>query len=215
MAENAQEKCRATEPPRPSSSNRKKHCRKFQASFQPQDLLETQAVRLAQKKLRENCLHPCGWQQLRATLSAADKGRKPTTRGEKCIAVPPGTPQKGSVLATWLPCLFIAEYFPNGVAYSFAILELTEVHRCVEKKKPHVFVVLMSDCFLVPHSFSADFDMNFAPNAGVYVIETKLGDTYVGSSCQEAGSGTARRCQGLPSTHLARPMPRAYFAQNT
>lgn len=168
--------------PETAALGRKADLRKFLSSLTPQDIIETQAVKEAQRKIKNKCIHPCGWQQLRNSLSPKDKKRKPTTSRAKCIAIPPGTPVGASVLATWQPCWFIAEYFPNGATHSLAILERPEVQLSVDKKRKAIFVVLMSDCFLIPESFSADFDMNFAPNSGVYVIETKLKDTYVGFS---------------------------------
>ena len=161
--------------------------RQYYASFRgkqsrPLDVQATQAVREAQIKLRKKCLRPVGYRILLATVSAADRKCKPSKEGERCIAMPQGQPLRGNHLAPWMPCFFVGEYYPNGVTYSLVILRRTALCMAADKRLREFFVVLSTDCFLVPRSFSASFDLNFMPNDGVYVIENMFGDVYVGTS---------------------------------
>ena len=153
----------------------------FRAKQKTFDVQATQAVKEAQKKLAAipPCLQPVGYRDLLATVSAADRKCKPSKEGERCIAMPQGQPLRGNHLATWMPCFFVAEYYPNGVTYSLVILRRTALCMAADKRLREFFVVLSTDCFLVPRSFSASFDLNFMPNDGVYLIENMFGDVYV------------------------------------
>ena len=156
----------------------------FRAKQKTFDVQATQAVKEAQKKLAAipPCLQPVGYRDLLATVSAADRKCKPSKVGQKCIAMPQGQPVRGNHLAAWCPCTFEAETFPNGVSYSFFILRRTALMMSADKRLREFFVVKSTDCFLVPRSFTAAFELNFMPNDVIYVIENMFGDVYVGTS---------------------------------
>ena len=158
---------------------------KFNLSLTASDVRETQAVREAQKKLKGKYLRPVGYQKLLQSVAAADRKRKPSKEGEKCIAVPQGQLIRGNHLASWVPCTYVAPYFPNN-GPPMVILKRTEIFLLADKRLEKKFVVLASDCFLVPQSFAAAFDMCFAPANGVYVIMNVTGDVYVGTSANIA-----------------------------
>ena len=160
----------------------KKHKKKFDISRTPEDLRDTQAVRTALLKEQQKCLRPVGYKQLMATLAKSDKARKPITLGDKCIAVPQGYPKQKQGLAAWLPCKFIAEIFPNEKVFHFYLLERTESQQATDKRLCEVFAVRSTDCFLVPPSYGPDYDLHFQPRHGVYVLEDKVGNKYVGES---------------------------------
>ena len=165
--------------------SRKVNRDKFELTLTGSDLHETQAVRDAQKKLKGKYLHPVGYRQLLSSVTAADRKRKPSKEGEKCIAVPHGQCIRGNHLASWVPCTFVSPYFPNN-GPPMVILKRTEIFLLADKRLQTFFVVLASDCFLVPQSFAAAYDMCFAPANGVYVIMNATGDVYVGTSANIA-----------------------------
>ena len=155
---------------------------KFELSLTALDVKETQAVREAQKKLKGKYLHPVGYRQLLKTLTPAERKRKPSKEGEKCIAVPQGHLIRGNHLASWLPCTFVATYPQNNGGPPMVILKRTDIFLLADTRLGSTFVVLAQDCFLVPQSFDTAYDMCFAPANGVYVITNATADVYVGTS---------------------------------
>ena len=165
-----------------SQENRgKKNSHKWERSLTAVDILQTTAVRKAQKKLHDGCLQPPGRKLLLKTLSESEKKRRPSKLDDKCIAMPHGT-HGMDTLAAWVPCLFVTAYYPNQADYFFYIMKRTEFAQLKDARLSKYFVVLSTDAFLVPPSFSVDFDMHFASNTGIYVIKSSNNDVYVGWS---------------------------------
>ena len=153
----------------------------WEASLTPTDRAQTVAVKTAQLKLKMGILRPALFDDLLATLTTSEKKRKPTTPGQKCIAMPQGN-HAMDTLAAWVPCRFVCVYYPNQKGYAFYILERTEFELLTDKRLSKYFVVYSTDAFLVPPGFSDDYDLHFAPNKGVYVIKASNDDVYVGWS---------------------------------
>lgn len=172
--------------PRPTRRSKREDREKenrdvFNASLTAADVLQTTAVEMAQRKLREGILRPPVYKFLLATLSTSEQKRKPSKFGEKCIAMPPGS-RAMDTLAAWIPCRFVTAIYPNQKDYVFFLMERTEFALSTDKRLSQYVVVLSTDVFLVPPSFSPEFDLHFAPNKGVYVIKASNDDVYVGWS---------------------------------
>jgi len=158
----------------------------FRANQTAIDKEETYAVENALKKLRGGCLRAAGRNLLVRTLAASDKKRKPNSRGDHCIVVPQGPfpecNQCKQGLAIWEPCTFVSYYCANSLSEPLCIMERTVWARKADQRLGRYFAVLSSDCFIVPHSFSDEFKLNYETNEGLYVIESEAGNVYVGSS---------------------------------
>ena len=158
----------------------KKNKDNWESSLEAECKLATSAVFHAQEKLALGTLRPPGYRLLMSALPKTWR-IKPTKRDDKCIAVPQGT-GKMNVLAAWFPCFFVNEYFPNQASYSFYVMRRTQYALMADKRLSLFFVVLSTDCFLVPKRFSEEFMAHYELNTGVYVLKNDKGDVYVGKS---------------------------------
>jgi len=154
---------------------------KFEVSQSNVDLQMTAAVKEALSKLRSKCLQVSDYNNLLRCLSDREKRSRPKVRGAKCIAIPQGSK---SALPCWEPAIFECEYFPNWPLrnVTFVILKRTEWVLSADNRLSPYFCVLNRHCFNVPRRFSPEFDLNFSPNTGLYVIRNATDDRYVGWS---------------------------------
>jgi len=149
----------------------------FRERQTPEDRMKTSAIDVAQWKRRHG-IRPKGVQALYRSLSRADKKRKPTKKGENCIAV-----CEGPYGCVWEPCFFENLVFENAGGVTWCLVKRTEYAHLADGRLSKFFAVLQKDCFLVPSHFSKDWLTNYLPNTGVYVIESfDTGNIYVGSS---------------------------------
>ena len=154
----------------------------FRSKKTSDDREKTNAVEFAQKKLRERTLRPQGAAALLKTLSRSEKGRKPDKKGDKCIALTQGCKTYSS-LCMWEPCVFENEVFENAGGVTWYIMRRTDYAMLADRRLGKFFAVLHTDAFLVPASFSEEWDRHYLPNTGVYVLQSEdNGDIYVGSS---------------------------------
>ena len=171
---------RARKNPEVTTQRLKENKDKWESSLKPNDKLATTAVFCAQQKLALGTLRPPGYRMLMSALPKSWK-IKPTKRGDRCIAVPHGTGGM-NILAAWLPCFFVNEYFPNKATYSFFVMRRTQYALMADKRLSVFFVVLSTDCFIVPKKFSEEFMAHYELNTGVYVLKSDKDDVYVGWS---------------------------------
>ena len=179
--------------------NSKKHQKTFHDSMDATDRRNSIAVRTALEKEKEKCLRPVGFKLLMDTLSKSEKARKPTVRGQKCIAVPQGHPKQLQGLATFVACTFRSELYPNEKTFGLYLVERTTHQMKTDKRLCEVFAVRSTDCFLVPARYGPEFDFHFQPGHGVYVINDALGNVYVGTS-QDIANRVARHNAGIGAT---------------
>ena len=154
------------------------HVAAFRAKQTDQDRKKTTAVVLLQRRLKKAAGNRVGVPELLKTLTRSEKRRKPQNKGEKCIAI-----HQGCGPAVWEACFFENEVFPNNSTDTYCLMRRTDYATLADKKLGSFFAALSTEVFLVPPSFSKDWDLHYLPNSGVYVVESMdTGDIYVGSS---------------------------------
>jgi len=154
---------------------------KYRASLTPDDKAQSSAIVEALRRLNTGCLTPKGYGDLSKSLYASERRSRPNRAGQKCIVVPHGSK---SALPCFEPATFVREYFPNYPRrnVSLFILERTPMSLASDNRLSKYFAVLRRHCWCVPSRFSTDFDMNWAPNNGLYVLKNEQDDVYVGWS---------------------------------
>ena len=154
---------------------------KFRNSQTEEDKAHSTAIEVALRRMNSGCLQARGAAGLVKTLYASERRSRPCIKGQKCIVVPHCSK---SALPCFEPATFVLEYFPNYPRrnVSLMLLERTEMALAADGRLTKYFAVLRRHCFRVPSRFSQDFDMNWAPNNGLYVLKNAEGDVYVGWS---------------------------------
>jgi len=165
----------------PTQRQNSENWARFYALQTDEDKLKSTAVSLLRRRLSSRCARE-GVDDLLKKLSRSDKRRKPTKKGDHCIAIHQGKTQNKK-FAAWEPCFFENEIFPNASADVFYIMRRTDYALLANKRLSKFFAVRSTEAFLVPSSFGEDWDLHYLPNSGVYVIQAiDTGNIYVGTS---------------------------------
>lgn len=162
---------------------------KYNAALNSEEINMTHAVEFALMKMRATkpCLRPHGYLALKATLSPAAKKRRPAVKGQRCIAMPQGTPGgvKKKKAPSWTPCTFERTYSLNGDPNTLAILRRTDGEMLANRSLKQFFCVNSQDVYSTPDEFPPGYEKQYSPmrSAGVYAVVNKTGTgCYVGIS---------------------------------
>ena len=166
---------------------------KFNAALTSEEINMTHAVEFALLKMRATppCVRPRGYLALKATLSPAARKRRPTVKGQCCIAMPHGTPKglkkrkREQEAPSWTPCTFERTYSLNGDPNTLAILRRTDGDMLADRRLKLFFCVISQDVYMVPDEFPPEYAKRYSPMlaSGVYaVVNNTTTRCYVGTA---------------------------------